>query len=120
MFNFFSVQACDCINWEALRFRWKELFEWLLASVKSMCGLKSLKNTIDFHNRHTWEASPRVYEIQMQFNFSSNKAKSFDILLDYSVDGAGVLCNYIILSLNMIVFLKKNKGNESFIFNHRL
>ena len=41
------------------------------------------------------------------------------VLLDYSVDGAGVLCHYIIISLNMIVFLKKIKGNECFIFNQR-
>ena len=37
----------------------------------------------------------------------------------YPVDGAGALCQYIILSLNMSVILKKNKGIECFIFNQR-
>ena len=43
----------------AFRFRWKELFEWFLASVESLCSLKSHLNAIDFHNRRTWEVPPQ-------------------------------------------------------------
>ena len=81
--------------------------------------VKSLKKQKIFTTDTSVWLPPRVFNVQGQFNFSSNKAKSFDILLDYSVDGAEVLCQYITLSLNMSVFLKKIKGDECFIFNQR-
>ena len=89
LFNFLSVQVCDHISRAEFRFRWKELFEWFLASVDSLCRLKSCLNAIDFYSTRTFP--PECLTFKGNLTYPPIKLKVLTFILDYPVDGAGVL-----------------------------
>ena len=64
------------------------------------------------HNRRTYLGGfpPECLTFKGNLPSPPIKLKGLTFILDYPVDGAGVPCQYIILSLNMSVILKKNKG----------
>ena len=80
----------------AFKFRWKELFEWFLASVDSLCRLKSCLNAIDFYSTRTFP--PECLTFKGNLPSPPIKLKVLTFILDYPVDGAGVLCQYIIFA----------------------